>query len=417
MVEIAVDGSLSGCGIGGPQRLTFSADGPLHLAPRRDGARTGQYALPGFVDAHVHLELSRVRGEEIAHPTFAAWVAALIERQRNFGPGERAAAARDGAAQLLANGCVAIGDIDAQGETFAALANSPLEGVIYREWLGSPSAALAAELDRRFGEQAARLERVAASGAERPRRRLGLSPHAPYSTSAELYERAFEWSRRHQVPLASHVAESQDELDLLAADRGPLRELFTRLRFAPPRWPRASEGALTAVAALAPPRGFVVIHGNRLRAAEIATCATSGWPVVFCPRSHAYFRYERHPSRELFDAGAIVALGTDSRASNLGLDLHAELAAWRSADAALSDAELFAAATANGRVALGLPRAELMEGDPATFQLVSARDGAPMDSRRLEAAAVRGDLVTEAVFIRGELAWSAERGVIARPSE
>ncbi|MBL8841572.1 MAG: amidohydrolase family protein [Planctomycetes bacterium] len=414
MVEVAVDGLWSEGEVRGATLLRFAPDGALERHPAPAGtpaaARSarGLFALPGFVDAHVHLELSSMHGETLPHGSFSEWVAALVARQRSLGPDERAAAVRSGADELLSRGCVAIGDIDSHGETLAALSGSPLEGVVHREWLGAPSAERLAECERTLDEQ----QRALASLRIPPRRRAGLSPHAPYTTSPELYATLFDWVRRYAVPVASHVAESPEELLLLAEQRGPLAEFFGRIGFAPPRWPDARAGPLLALDALSPPPGFTVIHGNQLTPAEIARCAARRWPVVHCPRSHAYFGYSRNPARELLAAGVTVALGTDSRASNFGLDLHAELATWRARDPSLSDQQLLVAATAAGRCALGLPRAELRAGDAATFQLVRGRDGPLRTPDELLPAVVRGGTETVAVWIRGQLAWSMERGAI-----
>lgn len=414
MVEVAVDGLWSEGEVRGPTLLRFAPEGALERHPASVGSSTashaasGLFALPGFVDAHVHLELSSLHGETLPHGSFAEWLAALVARQRTLGPEERAAAVRSGANELLARGCVAIGDIDSHGGTLVALSDSPLEGVVHREWLGAPSAERLAEFERILAEQ----QHALASLRVSPRRRVGLSPHAPYTTSPELYATLFDWARRYAVPVASHVAESPEELLLLAEQRGPLAELFGRIGFAPPRWLEARAGPLLALAALDPPPGFTVIHGNQLTPAEIARCAARRWPVVYCPRSHAYFGYSRHPTRELLAAGVTVALGTDSRASNFGLDLHAELAAWRALDRSLSDQQLLLAATAAGRCALGLPRAELRAGDAATFQLVRGRERPLRSPDELLPAVVRGGTETVAVWIRGQLAWSAERGAI-----
>ncbi len=415
MVELAVEGLWSELGARGRQLLRFAAGGPFEIAAAPAGAArvAGLFALPGFVNARVHLDLSGIRGEELPRASFAEWVEALVARQRSQSPLERAAAVRSGAIELLGSGCVADGDIDAHGGGLEALRDLPLEGVVHRELLGSPPAERLADLERQLAEQARALAAaVDPAGAALPRLRSGLSPHAPYSTSAALYEQLFALARRHDASVASHVAESEEELVLLAEQRGPLWRLFERMRFTPPSWPLAASGPLAALDALSPPDGFVVIHGNRLNRTEIELCAKRRWPVVYCPRSHAYFGYAPHPAPALLAAGGTVALGTDSRASNSGLDLHAELATWRRLDRSLPDAVLLTAATAAGRRALRLPRAELVEGDPATFQLVRGRTAPLRSADELLPAAVRGELETVAVWIRGELAWSKERGVI-----
>ncbi|MGW8258323.1 MAG: amidohydrolase family protein, partial [Thermoguttaceae bacterium] len=47
--------------------------------------------------------------------------------------------------------------------------------------------------------------------------------------------------------------------------------------------------------------------------------------VVYCPRTHAFFRRDRYPLEQMLTAGVTVCLGTDSRASSPDLDLLAEI--------------------------------------------------------------------------------------------
>ncbi len=71
----------------------------------------------------------------------------------------------------------------------------------------------------------------------------------------------------------------------------------------------------------------IVIHGNYLDDEEIRCLAAyrDRMSVVYCPRTHAYFRHERYPLAGMLDVGVRVALGTDSRASNPDLDLRQEM--------------------------------------------------------------------------------------------
>ena len=43
----------------------------------------------------------------------------------------------------------------------------------------------------------------------------GISPHAPYSVSSELYKLAAEQARDSGMPLATHVAETKAELEFI----------------------------------------------------------------------------------------------------------------------------------------------------------------------------------------------------------
>src|SRR5262249_4137158 len=153
--------------------------------------------------------------------------------------------------------------------------------------------------------------------------------HAPYSAGEELYGFCFAAARKHALPLASHLAESADEEELLVRGTGRFADFFRAHGFVVPRWSDARLPPFARVRALAPPRGFVVNHGNALSADDLAACAREGWPLVHCPRSHRYFGHARSPVRGLLAAGGVLALGTGSRASNAGLDLWAEMACLR----------------------------------------------------------------------------------------
>jgi len=71
----------------------------------------------------------------------------------------------------------------------------------------------------------------------------------------------------------------------------------------------------------------LVIHGNFLDEEERAFIAAKKVRIslVYCPRTHAYFRHPPYPLAETLTAGVRVALGTDSRASNPDLNLLAEI--------------------------------------------------------------------------------------------
>jgi cytosine/adenosine deaminase-related metal-dependent hydrolase len=387
------------------------ADGVrLHLDGERIAAvepiarpENGWHALPGFVNAHCHLDLTAIRGEELAHATFAEWLAELLPRRGALADAEIDAATAEGARALLATGTAAVGDIDSFGRSAAVLRATPLEGLAFRELVGRFDAARFARLVAE--SHAADADADAAPAALR----RGFSPHAPYSTGPDAYAAAF--AAAGATPVASHLAETAEEDELLRRGRGPLADLFARLGFSPPVWTAAGDSTVAPVFALVPPAAtLLVVHGNRLTRDELAECARRSWPVVYCPRSHRYFGHPRHPAVQLLELGGTLALGTDSRASNPGLDLWAEMACFRSADPAVPDAAILAAATSGGRRALRLDAAELAPGQPATLQLVRRRDGARGRGRDLVAAAVRAELATHALFVRGRLVDGGEGG-------
>ncbi|HYO25470.1 MAG TPA: amidohydrolase family protein, partial [Lacipirellulaceae bacterium] len=105
----------------------------------------------------------------------------------------------------------------------------------------------------------------------------------------------------------------------------------------------------------AAPRSLV-IHGNYLAQDEIAFVAArrESMSIVFCPRTHHYFRHEPYPLPQMLAAGVRVALGTDSRASNPDLDMLRELRFAAQRWSAVSPEAWLRMATLDAAAALGL---------------------------------------------------------------
>ena len=106
---------------------------------------------------------------------------------------------------------------------------------------------------------------------------------------------------------------------------------------------------------------LVAVHMTQLSDADIARLAAARAHVVHCPASNLKLASGFCPVAKLVAAGVNVALGTDSAASNNGLDFWAELklaallAKGVAADAtALPAWQALKMATLNGAAALGI---------------------------------------------------------------
>jgi aminodeoxyfutalosine deaminase len=183
----------------------------------------------------------------------------------------------------------------------------------------------------------------------------GLSPHATYSVHPQLLRQACALSAAEQFPVAMHVAESRQELKLLANHVGPLVDLLAKLgAWIPSAMPTGAR-PLDYLETLQNAHRALVIHGNFLTSEEIEFIGArrDRMSVVYCPRTHAYFRRWLYPLAEMLRAGVRIAVGTDSRASNPDLSVLAELRFVakqhpRSAPAAILEMGTLAAAQALG---------------------------------------------------------------------
>jgi aminodeoxyfutalosine deaminase len=164
--------------------------------------------------------------------------------------------------------------------------------------------------------------------ADLPTCRAGLSPHAPYSVSASLFRDAGELASRMRAagwssPVAIHLAETAEELLLLARREGPLRAFLQEMGAWDPHQLAASPEVIVRYFDELGVPPLLLIHANYLTPLPPSRDRLD-IPVVYCPRTHHAFGHRPHPFRAFQAGGTSVALGTDSLASNPDLDVLAE---------------------------------------------------------------------------------------------
>jgi cytosine/adenosine deaminase-related metal-dependent hydrolase len=310
--------------------------------------------LPGLVNVHAHPELAALRGLLEDLP-FDRWIPALlrVKRETPLLAEDYDVAARWTCIEALRAGITTIGATEDSAAAFDALLAAGMRGVVYHEVFGpAPSqadAALAGLRERVDTLRRRQTDLVA----------VGVSPHAPYSVSDELFAAVASYARAEALPLAVHAAESAAEEALVRDGAGPFADgLRGRGIDSPPRAPTTvALLGRTGVLACAP----LLIHAVRLRGDDVARIADAGATVAHCPVANARLGHGIAPVSALQDAGVAVGLGTDSVAANNRLDLLEEARTAQlmqrvaQADATvLPPARLLRMATLDGARALGL---------------------------------------------------------------
>jgi 5-methylthioadenosine/S-adenosylhomocysteine deaminase len=267
----------------------------------------GAAIVPGFVNAHTHLEYAVYGGFGDGLP-FGEWIATHIRRKALLTQDDQLAIARLGAVECLRSGVTTIGDASYSGAAVQAAAELGLGGTVYIEVFGPDP------------EQArVRFERLAADVTPHlsERVRLGVSPHARYTTSADVSA----WADGTGLPVMTHLHETRAERDWLERGAGAWAEAMGD-KLLPP--PGASGIRQLAARGLLSPR-LVAVHCVDLEPDELAALADSGAGVVHCPRSNAYLGCGIAPVWDLLDSGVPVGIGTDSPNSAGDFNFFAEL--------------------------------------------------------------------------------------------
>jgi len=117
---------------------------------------------------------------------------------------------------------------------------------------------------------------------------------------------------RHRAPVAMHVAETRSELELLSKGTGSsFRFLSSLRRLAIRCHSRGSRPLdyLRSWPASKTPRDPWQLSVGKKRSNFLATHPNIS--VVYCPRTHAFFKHDPHPWLKLVERGINVALGTD----------------------------------------------------------------------------------------------------------
>lgn len=287
--------------------------------------------LPGLVNAHTHLEFSSLeRPLGQAGMSFADWIAGVVRHQRDHNKSLmvetdglqrfRRRAAQAGLAELRAAGVAALGDIATFGWPRECFPAAGINSTIFLELIGLDPG------KHDFLLKTARsfvLHVQDTAGDVRP----GISPHAPYTVSPQLVQSVCQLSAAERFPLAMHLAESREELELLAKHSGRMVEMLQGIGAWHPEAIPLGSAPRDYLQLLATADRSLVVHGNYLNRSEIEFVGQhrERMSIVYCPRTHAFFGHEPYPLTEMLAAGARVALGTDSRASNPDLRLWEEL--------------------------------------------------------------------------------------------
>lgn len=309
--------------------------------------------LPGLVNAHCHLELTAMRGflEDL---DFRRWILRLTSAKRSVLTAESLLdSARAGLEEGIAAGITTYADTCDSGVVIDAMREYGVRGVMYQELFGPDPAQCAVSI----GDFRAKLDRLRARETELVR--VGVSPHAPYTVSDDLFRATAALAKAERLPLAIHIAESEVEVELVTQATGTFAEgLRGRGIEVVPR--AHSPVALLDTLGVLELRPLM-IHCVRVSASDLELMAARKTPVAHCPVSNAKLGHGIAPLIEILSAGLDVGVGSDSMASNNRMHMLEEARstllfqrARVGTHEALSAADVLELITIGGACALGL---------------------------------------------------------------
>jgi 5-methylthioadenosine/S-adenosylhomocysteine deaminase len=321
---------------------------------------------------------------------FREWIV-LLQRAKTtvLTPDTMLDAAKLGIAEGLLAGVTTYADTCDSGVALDAMRAMGVRGIMYQEVFG-PDPASCDEAMASLRDKLVRHRSL-----ESPLVRVGVSPHAPYTVSDQLFEAVAKLAGAERLPVAVHIAESAEEDRYVREGTGPFADGH-RARGIPvaPR-ARSPIALLSRVGVLA--RRPLLIHCVRTDEADIGLIADTRCSIAHCPASNAKLGHGWAPLQEWLDAGIAVGLGSDSMASNNRMHLLEEarlaLLAHRARTpprAAITAARALELATMNGARCLGIDRevGSLEVGKAADFVAFSLDDVAAVPPNEPNATAI-----------------------------
>ncbi len=305
----------------------------------------GQAALlPGFVNAHAHLELTAAADHVKQHSQFTDWLREVVHTTSSWTGEDFDSSLRSGIKHCLVSGTTAVGDIGHMARDLKAYIESGMRVRLFNEVIGFDPYATG----ETFESLMARI-RQCPSGKML---QVGIAPHTPYTVSEKLIRKCIELAHENDWLLCIHLAETPAELEFLRKGTGQIRHFREEFGM-PAQWEPPGVSPVRYLHHLGLfGKSTVLIHCNYVSEEDFDILASSGSTVVFCPRSHRYFAHQDHPFIKMLDHGINIALGTDSLISSPTLSVLDEMKFLRHTFPELEPTTILQMATVNGLMAL-----------------------------------------------------------------
>lgn len=264
---------------------------------------TGQYILPGFVNAHTHVPMTLLRGLADDLRLDVWLMGYIMPTEREFvSPEFCRLGTQLACAEQIRSGITTFADMYYfESEIARATAEVGMRGVLGQTILKFP----APDADT-YEQSLAYARRFIEEWHGHPLITPAVAPHAPYSSTEDLLRQCTALAKEFDVPVLIHIAETRQEVE------DNLRDHSMRVV----DWVE-SVGLLDAK--------VLAAHCVHINVPEMHTLRDHDCTVAHCPTSNLKLASGIAPVPEMLKHNLTVGIGTDGPASNNDLDMLQEI--------------------------------------------------------------------------------------------
>ncbi|MDQ0637127.1 cytosine/adenosine deaminase-related metal-dependent hydrolase [Pedobacter sp. W3I1] len=271
--------------------------------------------VPGFINAHCHLELSHLLRQMPEQTGLVEFVQRIIKSRQ--GDIEEIKAAMYAADQkMFENGIVAVGDISNQISSKEVKAQSKIYYHTFIEAMGfNPERADAIMDDVKGIKQA--FGSLSTS----------IVPHAPYSVSPELFELIKVEAEKDNTFISIHNQETEDENAFFENKSGGFLALYKFLGLDISFFAPTKKTSLQTWLPYIKEQKTLLVHNTVASRADVefAKHINNKLYWCLCPQANLYIENALPDVDLLIEEGVKITLGTDSLASNHQLNILSEM--------------------------------------------------------------------------------------------
>jgi cytosine/adenosine deaminase-related metal-dependent hydrolase len=304
--------------------------------------------VPGFINAHCHLELSHMKSLIPTGTGLIEFIKNVVTRRGETPPEAILAEIVKAEDEMIREGIVAVGDISNQTDTFY---QKSLGRIFYHTFVEAFDLLQNSRMETELEKSRAVLEQLPLP----PGHKKSLVPHAPYSVSRSMFKSLNDKNNR-STSVSIHHQETLAENQFMFNKTGALMEFYQSLNLNLNDFnPIGAMSSRQIIDLMDPGRRTLLVHNTMSTPQDIN--AIQAWnPNTFwvtCPNANLYIENRLPFYKYFMDQDVAVCIGTDSLASNWRLSVLEEMKTIQRFQSYVPWESLLRWSTINGAKALG----------------------------------------------------------------